>query len=156
MATTTTGAFDESVQAERVEEEQKGYIVGLSELSAVVANATDNIVSRVVGDVDAVANINLARNKGLCGNKVIVGWKTEVAFDNVVATCILQGSYDGTNWITLATVSTDTTPDVTGTYQALVDLTDIFVPYLRHNFNPTGQAINVTGQLKFLYAIPIE
>jgi hypothetical protein len=156
MATTTTGAFVESTKAQRKDLGQKGYVVGLSAESAVVANATDNIVSRVIGDTATAADLTLARNNGLCGNKVIVGWQTTTAFANVVATCILQGSYDGTNWITLATVASDTTPDVTGTYQTLVDLTSVKVPFIRLNFNPTGQAINTTGQLYFFYSIPIE
>jgi hypothetical protein len=156
MATTTTGAFTEVTKGERDDLGQKGYVVGTSALSAVVANSTDNIVSRVFGDTATTADLTLARNDGLCGNKVIVGWITSVAFDNVVATCILQGSYDGTNWITLATVASDTTPDVTGTYQTLVDLTSVKVPYLRLNFNPTGQAINTSGKLYFFYSLPIE
>lgn len=135
MATRTAGAF--------VMKSVNKYKVGTSATSAVVAGATDNIVSPVILD-------------DLGDKKILVGVNVIVAFDNVGAELDVEGSTDGTNWVALAEATSDILEDATGVKLYLVDLSSIRAPYYRLKVNNDGAAINTTGTLKFIYAVEVE
>jgi hypothetical protein len=87
--------------------------------------------------------------------KLIMGMNISVAFSDVVASLILQGSHDEDGpWITLATISSDTTPNVTGVKGTLVDLTNIYVPFFRFSFNSELQRIATSGRTTIFFANP--
>lgn len=115
-----------------------GYAVGTTATSTVNASTADT-VSCTIGDQ-------------LGGKKVIVGIDFKVAYDDVVAILAVQGSHDGTTWVALATAIADTTPNVTGVKQALVDLTAVFMPYYRLLFNSDGQNLGTSGTCQLFYA----
>jgi len=135
MATRTAGAFSYATVNK--------YKVGTSATSAVVAGATDNIVSQVIKD-------------DLGDKKILVGVNVIVAFDNVGAELDVEGSTDGTNWVALAEATSDILEDATGVKLYLVDLSSIRAPYYRLKVNNDGAAINTTGTLKFIYATEVE
>lgn len=92
----------------------------------------------------------------LAGNKIVVELTILPAFANVAANLLVEGSLSAIagEWATLATLSSDTTPDVAGTYVYAVDLTDYAnVPYIRFHFNQNAQTVAQLGKLIFRYAI---
>lgn len=135
MATTTAGAF---VNASR-----NGYKVGTSATTAVQASTGDNSVSPVISN-------------DLGDKKVLVGINVIVAYLDVAATLIVEGSTDASNWVTLATASSDVAPNVTGVKLYLVDLSSIRAPYYRLKFNGGGLNVGTSGTLKFIYAAEVE
>jgi len=150
MATATAGVFSSSSKGENDKRGQKGYEV-LETVTAVgVEAASDNLVSPVFKSTTDLINDQIN------GKKIAMGVNVVVGFDDVAATLLLEGSHDGTNFHTVDTLSSDTTPNVTGVKSYLADLTDVKVPYLRMNFNGGTAAINTTGTLKFFVAIPVE
>jgi hypothetical protein len=116
-----------------------GYTVGTTDTSAVNANTADTVSTQAIG-------------YPMGGKKVIVGIDVKTGYDDVVAILAVQGSHDGTTWVTLATAIADTTPDVTGVKQALVDLTAVFMPYYRLLFNSSGLNVNTAGKCQLFYA----
>ena len=132
MATTTAGAFTKVTK--------NGKLVGTSAETTVLAAATDNAVSPTI-------------TEALDNKKVLVGIQVTTAFSDVAATLIVEGSTDGTNWATLATASSDTTPNVAGVKLYLADLSDIYAPYYRLNFNNGGLSAGTSGKLKFIYSV---
>jgi len=117
--------------------EQTPYLVG--ESSTVVAMANSQVNSD-----------NIVEDMG--GKKQLVGINVTTAGSDVAATLIVQGSHNGTDWVTLATATEDTTPNVTGVKLALVDLTNIYTPFYRLAFNAGGLTTGTTGRFKFIYS----
>jgi len=92
----------------------------------------------------------------LAGNKIVVELTILPAFADVAANLLVEGSLSAIagEWATLATLSSDTTPNVPGTYVYAVDLTDYAnVPYIRFHFNQNAQTVAQLGKLIFRYAI---
>jgi hypothetical protein len=115
-----------------------GYTVGTTATSTVNASTADTVSCTI--------------NEQIGGKKVIVGVDFKVAYDDVVAILAVQGSHDGTTWVSLATAIADTTPNVTGVTQALVDLTAVFMPYYRLLFNSSGLNLGTSGTCQLFYA----
>ena len=119
------------------------YSVKTSAGSDVLSGAANSLASVSITDV-------------LAGNKIVVELTVGVAYSNVAANLLVEGSLSAITgeWATLATLSSDTTPDVTGTYVYAVDLTDYAnVPYIRFHFNQNAQAVGTSGKLTYRYAI---
>lgn len=132
---------------------QKGYVHGYTATtSAVLANTANALVSYPFG-IKAATD---TEPRNLCsGKKIIVGMEVTTAYADVVAILSVSASYDGTNWVDVATAIADTTPDVAEIKKALVDLTSIYAPYFRLTFNSSGLNCGTSGKAKFFYAIPI-
>lgn len=126
---------------------QKGYEYGNTALKKA-GSASYYIASPALG-WSASQPINY-----FMGDKVLLGVVIDTAFSNVVSTTTVEISGDNTNWTAFATLTSDNTPDVTGTYWYLVDFTSCFVPYVRIKFNANLQAIGTSGYLHFVYAVP--
>jgi len=91
----------------------------------------------------------------LAGSKKVIEFVVETAFANVAATLILEGSLTGDVWTTLATISSDTEPDVVGTKVYTMDTSTYgSIPYVRFHFNPTGLTISSAGKCQFRYSTP--
>lgn len=148
MATRTAGAFTLTNKSVVDKFNQKGFAVYTSAETAVLAGATDNAVSLPL----VSATVPLYKN--LNGNKVMMGIQVTTAFSDVAGEVILEGSMDGTNWLTIATLIADSTPNVTGVKLALADLTSVKVPMYRLNFNSAGNSVGTSGKLKFLFCVP--
>lgn len=121
------------------------YSVKTSALSDVLSSATNSLSS-----------VSITENIG--GKKIVVEMNVDTAFSDVAATLILEGSLSNpgssTSWATLATLSTDTTPNVTGPKVFTADLTDYAnVPYFRFHFNAGGESVGTSGKLQFKYAV---
>tara|TARA_Y100000593_G_scaffold93182_1_gene187127 strand:+ start:240 stop:650 length:411 start_codon:yes stop_codon:yes gene_type:complete len=90
----------------------------------------------------------------LTGKKILVEFNVSVAFADVAANLLLEGSLTGESgtWATLATLTSDCTPNVTGSHFFVADLTDYSnVPYIRFHFNQNAQTVNQTGKCTFKY-----
>ena len=119
-----------------------GYTVKTTGTSSTLSGATDTLVSPNIS-----ANTDTIENK-----KIVAGIDIKVAFSDVAATLVLQVSHNGTDWADAVTISSDTTPNVTGVKTFLVDLTNIYAPYFRIHFNPTGLSVGTSGTAQFFYA----
>jgi hypothetical protein len=128
---------DQAIYAEK--KSVNGYVVGVTDTSTVNASTADTVSTNKI-------------DEALGGKKVIVGVDIKTEYDDVVAILAVQGSHDGTTWVTLATAIADTTPNVAGVKQALVDLTAVFMPYYRLLFNSSGLNINTAGKCQLFYA----
>lgn len=142
-----SGYFTESTKGDVAAFSQKGFIYGYTDTTGTNA-ATNYIYSNYFGK-----SASLPHNSFM-GSKIMVGINVTVAFSDVAATLIAQGSIDGTNWGLIDTLDTDTTPNVTGVQLYELDLTDWQVPYVRLIFNVGGLNVGTSGKLRFLYAIP--
>jgi hypothetical protein len=103
---------------------------------------------------DALASVSLDSNiYKVMGKKFPVTLEIVSGFADVAANFGIQYSLDGTNWTaTKDTLDTDTTPNVTGTYTYLADLTDMDVPFFRFVFNDSYLTVGGSGTLKFGFA----
>tara|TARA_R110000824_G_scaffold75829_1_gene192250 strand:+ start:356 stop:769 length:414 start_codon:yes stop_codon:yes gene_type:complete len=109
--------------------------------SGEVMASTDN--SFVSGDI--TSNIS--------GKKILVDFEVLVAYANVAATLILEGSLDGTNWGLVDTLDSDTEPDGTGRQLYVADLTShTSIPLFRLHFNVGGLTVGGSGRCKFRYS----
>lgn len=88
---------------------------------------------------------------GIGLQRPIVQLVKTVAFSDVAATLKLQGSLDGTNWVTLETLDSDVT-HTTGTLVYFPDLTTKEAPYYRFIFNDGSLAAGTAGRFKILFA----
>ncbi len=132
---------------------QPGYVFGnTATTSAVMANTANALVSYPFGHLSATKLFT--RNKNVVNKKILVGMDVTVAYDDVVATLEVQSSADGTNWADAVTAIADTTPNVTGVKQAVVDLTSVYAPFFRLTFNASGLNVATAGKAKFFYSIP--
>jgi hypothetical protein len=144
-------AFTELTKGEASQWGQAGMIYGYTAASAVLSNTANNLTSYFIGYTST--NTSIPRNH-FSGKKIYAGINISVAYADVNAVLLFEGSYDGTNWFTIATMDSDTTPNVTGVQMTQVDLTSIHVPYYRLNFNSSGLNCGTDGKLAFLYCIP--
>lgn len=148
-----TKYFAESTKGQSAKFGQAGYVYGLTGTSAVLSNTANTLVSYPFGFKSSTDTE--PRNK--CANKkIIVGMNVVVAYADVVAILGVQISHDGVNWVAGATAIADTTPNVTGVKQALVDLTNIYAPYYRLAFNTSGLNCGTDGTAQFFYGLPLE
>uniref|UniRef100_A0A6H1ZQV3 Uncharacterized protein n=1 Tax=viral metagenome TaxID=1070528 RepID=A0A6H1ZQV3_9ZZZZ len=145
--------FTEKVKGNVPKFGQNGYVYGNTETtSAVMENTANALVSYPIGYTSST-ELN-PRNDAISNKKIIVGMNVTVAYADVVAILSVSASPDGTNWTDVATAIADTTPNVTGIKQAVVDLTDIYAPYFRLTFNSSGLNVGTSGKSKFFYALP--
>lgn len=147
FAQTTSGYFSEVTKGQVTGWGQKGFTIG-STVAVKAGGAAYYIVSPALGT--SASNV---RNSFM-GKKVLLGINITPAFADVNATLVVSVSGDNTNWVTLATLSADTTPDVTGTTWYLADFTSTYAPFVRFKFNGGGLTIGTSGYISFLYAIP--
>ena len=145
MATRTSDAFASATV--------NGYTVKTTPNTSALANNTDDIVS-----VSIATNVDAVENK-----KIEAGCEIDSSnqYSNVAAYLIWEVSHNGTDWATAVDLSTDITPDVAGVKTFLVDLTDIYAPYMRMRVNGglttakaaiSAQSLGTTGQMKFFFA----
>ena len=121
------------------------YSVKTSALSDVLSGATNSLAS-------------VAITEKLGGYKIVVEMNVDTAFSNVTANLLVEGSLSNpgssTSWATLATLTADTTPDVTGAKVFTADLTSYAnIPYMRFHFNAGGESVGTSGKLTFKYAV---
>ena len=121
------------------------YSVKTSALSDVLSGASNSL-----------ASISVTEDLG--GKKIVVELNIDTAFSNVAANLLLEGALSNPgasySWATLATLSSDTTPDVTGPKVFTADLTDYAnIPYLRFHFNQNAQSVGTSGKCTFKYAV---
>ena len=148
--------FTEKTKGESGKFGQSGMIYGeTATTSAVLSNTAYKLVSYPFGYRSS--SLTVPRNH-MCGKKFLAGMEVTVAYDDVVAILDVEGSWDGTNWWTLtsagAGIVADTTPNVAEVKMGLVDLTDIYVPYIRLAFNSSGLECGTSGTAKFFYCLP--
>ena len=148
--------FTESTKGQAGKLNQPGMVYGeTATTSAVLANTAYKLVSYPFGYLSTTKTT--PRNH-FCGKKFLAGMEVTTAYDDVAAILDVEGSWDGTNWWTLtaagAGIVADTTPNVTGVKMGLVDLTDIYVPYVRLAFNSSGLNVNTAGKAKLFYCLP--
>ena len=120
-----------------------GFTIQTTAESAVftAANGAESLVSPLINT--NVDNIN--------DKKLVMGFDVTAAYSDVAATLILQVSHNGTDFVDYATLSSDTTPDVTGVKLFVVDTTNLFAPFYRLVFNK-GELNAGTGKGKFFFA----
>lgn len=147
---TLSGVWTESVKGESSALSQTGYVYGTTATSAVLSDSVQSLVSPIMG----ITTYNTAPRNAFSGTKFLVGVNVTTAYTDVAATLIVEGSGDGVTWATVATASSDATPNVTGVKWYLVDLTSVYLPYYRLIFNKGALQVNTLGKLKFLYALP--
>lgn len=76
----------------------------------------------------------------------IINLVKTVAFSDVAATLVLQGSLDGTNWVDLHTLDSDVVHSA-GTISYAPDLTAKSAPYYRFKFNGGSLAAGTAGRM---------
>ena len=119
-----------------------GYTVKTTPTTSALSSGTDTLVStNIASNTDEIEN-----------KKIIMGMDVKVAFSNVAATLKVQASHNGTDWADVATLSSDTTPDVTGVKTFVADLTNVYAPYFRLHFNDSGLNVGTSGTTQFFYA----
>ena len=119
-----------------------GYTIRTTPTSSSLSVNTNSLVSTIIlPSADAIEN-----------KKIIMGIDIKVAFLDVAAILKIQGSHNGTDWIDIATIDSDTTPDSTGVQPFFIDLTDIYVPNFRLHFNSSGLSVGTSGTLQFFFA----
>lgn len=147
-AQTTATAFTETTKGDVKAYAQDGYAFGTTTVTAPGGSAY-YILSTPFG------KSSLLYRNSFMGSKVLVGVDITTAFEDVVATLVLQISLDGTTYYDLTTLDADLTPNVTGVQTYLADFTSTYAPFARLKFNASGLGIGTTGRVKFLYAIPL-
>mgnify|MGYP003131402478 CR=1 FL=1 len=143
MATRTSGVFASATV--------NGYTVKTTPTTTALAGATDETVSvNIETDSDAIEN-----------KKIVAGVDIKVAYSDVAAYLIFEVSHNGTDWATAVDMSTDLTPNVTGVKSFLLDLTDIFAPYMRFRVNGgtttakaaiSATSMGTSGTMQFFFA----
>lgn len=119
-----------------------GYTIRTSTTSATLSVGTNSLVSATIQpNADAIEN-----------KKIIMGIDIKVAFSDVAAILKLQGSHNGTDWLDIATLDTDTTPNTTGVQPYFVDLTGVYTPNFRLHFNTTDLNVGTSGTLQYFFA----
>ena len=115
-------------------------------------SATSQAAS-AVGASNSLVSGNITSN--LSGKKVLISHTIATGYANVAATLTLEGSFDGTNFGTVATLDSDTEPDVAATEVYVVDLTSYTsIPYFRIHFNASGLNLgtgSATSVFKYAY-----
>lgn len=85
---------------------------------------------------------------GIADQYLYVEADKRIAFSDVAATVVLQGSFDDTNWFDLATVSSDLAHGA-GKVTHYVDMRGKFAPYYRLAFNTGSLAAGTAGRITF-------
>jgi hypothetical protein len=143
MATTTSGAFASATV--------NGYTVRTTPTTSTLSGATDETVSYNIS-----TNADTIENK-----KIVAGIDVKVAYSDVAAFLIFEVSHNGTDWATAVDMSTDLTPNVTGVKTFLLDLTDIYAPYMRFHVNGgtttakaaiSATSMGTSGTMQFFFA----
>jgi hypothetical protein len=80
------------------------------------------------------------------GQSPMVNLVKTVAFSDVAATLVLQGSLDGTNWVDLHTLDSDVV-HTAGTIAYAPDLSAKQAPYYRFKFNGGNLAAGTAGRM---------
>ena len=84
-----------------------------------------------------------------------------MAYSDVAAYLIFEVSHNGTDWATAVDMSTDLTPNVTGVKTFLLDLTNIYAPYMRFRVNGglttakasiSSASMGTSGTMQFFFA----
>lgn len=115
-----------------------GRLVGVTPLSTVNASTADSLTCPITEDIN--------------DKKFVAGFIIETAYADVVEIFALQGSYDNITFFTITTIAADMTPNVTGTYQYLVDNTNIYCPYYRLMANTSLLNLGTSGKMQFVYS----
>ena len=125
-----------------------GYTVRTTTTSSTLAGSTDSLVSEnIVPSADSFEN-----------KKIVMGMDVKEAFADVPAVLTLQVSHNGSDWVDVSTLSSDTTPNVTGVKTFFVDVSSIYAPYFRLHFNGssttvlTTQSVGTSGTMQFFFA----
>jgi hypothetical protein len=79
------------------------------------------------------------------------GYVIDTAYADVVATFVLQASYDNTTFFAVATIDADMTPDTTGYYSFYRDNTGVYAPYWRLMANASGLNLGTDGKMQLFY-----
>lgn len=119
-----------------------GFKVKTTTVTSALSSGSDSIVSPSIE-----TNTDDINDK-----KLIMGIDVKVAYADQAATLVLQISHNGTDWADYQTLSSDTTPNVTGNKIFIADTTNLFAPYYRIHFNPTATAIGTSGTVEFFVA----
>ena len=118
-----------------------GYTVRTTTTSTALSSNTNSLVSQtIVPSTDAIEN-----------KKIIMGVDIKVAFSDVAAILKIQGSHNGTDWLDIATLDTDTTHSA-GVQPFFVDLTNVYAPNFRLHFNTSALSVGTSGTLQFFFA----
>tara|TARA_R100000995_G_scaffold81984_1_gene55343 strand:+ start:13816 stop:14238 length:423 start_codon:yes stop_codon:yes gene_type:complete len=113
--------------------------------------------SDVLGSATAsLASVNIADE--IVGKKIVAEMNVTVGFSDVNADLVIEGALSNPgasySWATLATLSSDTTPNVTGPKVFVADLTSYAdIPYVRFHFNTGGLSVGTSGKVQFKYAV---
>jgi len=119
-----------------------GYTVRTTAASTDLSVSTNSLASPIIlPSADAIEN-----------KKIIMGVEITAAYSDVAARLILEGSHNGTDWITITSIDTDTEPNTVEVKPYFVDLTDVYIPNFRLHFNSTNTSVGTTGNLKFFFA----
>jgi len=119
-----------------------GYTVKTSAETDALVGTTDTVVSESIDDSSTTWS----------GKKLVMGIDITVAYADVKASLVVQASHNGTDWVTIETLTTDTKPNVTGVTALLFDGSSYEAPYYRLHFNPTGLVVGTSGKLKMFHA----
>ena len=119
-----------------------GYTIRTSTTSSALSSGANSLVSATIQpSTDAIEN-----------KKIIMGIDIKVAFSDVDAILKIQGSHNGTDWLDIATLDSDTTPNSTGVQPFFVDLSNVYTPNFRLHFNSSALTVGTSGTLQFFFA----
>lgn len=115
-------------------------------------SATSDALSGASNQLVSVAEPTSTQN--IMGKKLCVGYTISGTYSDVAAHFGIQVSHNGTDWSSnVVTVTTDTTPNVAGTYVFLADMTDIQAPYWRFAFNTNEVSVGTSGTMNFFSSV---
>ena len=121
-----------------------GYVYNVSDISTVLSSTANTLASSAI-------------SHELGQKKVLVAFEVTTAFAGVTPNFIMQGSFDGTTWVALATVATLSSVGSTGIQAYLVDLSSIYAPYYRLAINTAGGVnLGTSGKGRFHYATKVN
>ncbi len=120
---------------------------------SVKTSAESDVLS---GATNSLASVNLADD--VSGKKIVVEMNVTTGFSDVNADLVVEGALSNPgasySWATLDTLSSDTTPNVTGPKVFVADLTNYTnIPYIRFHFNTGGLSVGTSGKAQFKYAV---
>jgi hypothetical protein len=85
---------------------------------------------------------------GMADQYLYVESEKRIAFSDVAATVVIQGSFNGTDWFDLATANSDLV-HTAGKVVNYVDMRGKFAPYYRVAFNTGSLAAGTAGRITF-------
>ena len=137
MAVTSAAAFASSTTA--------GYTVRTTPTTSVLAGATDSLASPAID-----TSVNSIENK-----KIVCGIDIKADFTDNPAHFDYQLSHNGTDWTADVQISSDGAPAMTaagGPYLHILDLADVYAPYVRFVWNTNGATLGTSGTMQFFFA----